>query len=141
MAVKNNATCSICGNEYYMCHSCRDSIKANPWKMHTDTAEHYKVYQIIHGISTGVYDKDEARAKFKNVDLRDLESFRPHIKKIVKDILKEPVVKPVKEEKTVEILTVEKADDADITMVENIEKAIVSRKRNYKVNNEVEETE
>ena len=61
--------------------------------------------------------------------------------KIVKDILKEPIVKPVKEEKTVEILTVEKADDADITMVENIEKAIVSRKRNYKVNNEVEEAE
>ena len=83
MAEKNNATCSICGNEYYMCLSCKDSIKATPWKVHTDTSEHYKVYQVIHGYSTGVYNKDEARNKFNNVDMSDLNSFRPHIKKIV----------------------------------------------------------
>ena len=30
---------------------------------------------------------DEAREKFKNIDLTDIESFMPHIKKIVKDII------------------------------------------------------
>lgn len=89
MAEKNNATCSICGKDYYACLSCKDSIKMNPWKLHTDTSEHYKIYQIIHGYSTGVYTKDEAKAKFKNIDLSDLDTFREHIKVLIKDILKE----------------------------------------------------
>lgn len=92
MAEKNNATCSICGNPYHLCLSCRDSIQLAPWKRFTDTSEHYKVFQIVKGVSTGVYTKEEARSKFKNVDLSDLDTFRPHIKSIIEDILKEPVV-------------------------------------------------
>ena len=130
MANKNNATCSICGKEYYACLSCRDSLKANPWKIHTDTAEHYKVYQIIHGLSTKVYTKNEARTKLKNVNLSDIESFRPHIKEIVKDILKEE--KPIK---------MEIAEVVENAVVEDIAKPIVPRKRNYKANNEVKESE
>lgn len=126
---ENNATCSICDRGYHVCLSCRDSIKANPWKIHTDTAEHYKVYQIIHGLSTGVYTKDEAKIKLKNVDLSDLNTFRPHIKKLIKDILKEE--KPI-------VTTVEKAKPIEIEVKEAksntvVEKPIVSRKRNYKV--------
>lgn len=110
----------------------------NPWKIHTDTSEHYKVYQVIHGLSTGVYTKDEARTKFKNnIDLSDLNNFRPHIKKIIKDVLKE-------EKKVVETVKVEELNDAvtvdtieDNLIVENIhndiEKTIVTRKRNNKV--------
>lgn len=92
MAEKNNATCSICGSPYHLCMSCRDSIQLAPWKRFTDTSEHYKVFQIVKGFSTGVYTKDEARSKFKNVDLSDLDTFRPHIKSIIEDILKESVV-------------------------------------------------
>lgn len=142
MANKNNATCSICGKDYYACLSCRDSLKANPWKIHTDTSEHYKVYQIIHGLSTRVYSKDEARTKLKNVDLSDIERFRPHIKEIVKDILKEdkPFEKPVeKVEPIVEVIehVVEEPIKVDNNIVvENVDnnvKPIISRKRNYKV--------
>lgn len=129
---ENNATCSICGKGYYACLSCSDSIKANPWKIHTDTSEHYKVYQIIHGLSTGVYDKDEARIKFKNVNLDDMESFRPHIKKIIKDILKEEK----KTAKKVEEFITETKEEAVAEDVENIVKPIVSRKRNFKVETE-----
>lgn len=127
MANKNNATCSICGKEYYACLSCRDALKANPWKIHTDTAEHYKVYQIIHGLSTKVYTKDEARTKLKNVNLDDIECFRPHIKETVKDILKEnkPVVKAVER--------VEPVETEETRTEEDIKKPIVPRKRNYKV--------
>lgn len=129
MAEKNNATCSICGNEYYVCLSCRDSVKANPWKIHTDTAEHYKVYQIIHGLSTGVYTKDEAKIRFKNVNLSDLDNFRPHIKNIINDVLREPVVKTVEKVKDIE----SKTDKIETTMAKNIKEPIVTRKRNYKV--------
>jgi hypothetical protein len=87
----------------------------NPWKIHTDTAEHYKVFQILHGLSTGVYTEDEARIKFDNVDLSDLESFRPHIKQRIKDILKKK--SPVENVEPIEEVVV---------------KPTVSRKRNYK---------
>ena len=142
---ENNATCSICGKEYYACLSCRDSLKANPWKVHTDTAEHYKVYQIIHGISTGVYTRDEAKEKFKNVDLSDLNGFRPHIKKIIKDILKEnkSVVKPIVEvDEIVELKVAPEENIIENTVVEdvvkvkepeNIVKPTYTRKKNYKV--------
>ncbi len=127
MAEKNNAECSICGSQYYRCMSCRDSINANPWKMYTDTAEHYKVFQVIRGYNTKVYNKDEARIKLKNINLDDLESFRPHIKQIVKDILKEEknLIKDVlKEEPVVEEIAIEE---------KQVVKTTTSRKRNYKV--------
>lgn len=89
MNEQNNATCSICGESYHVCISCRDEMAATPWKMHTDTSEHFKVYQILHGYSTGVYSKDEAKARFERVDLSDINSFRPNIKSVVKGILKE----------------------------------------------------
>lgn len=122
MENKNNSICSICGKEYYACLSCHDSMRINPWKVYTDTSEHYKVFQIVRGYNTGVYNKDEAKEKFNNVDLDDIESFRPHIKQIVKDILKEK--KQIKKPVEVEALLETEAD---------IEKPVVSRKRNYVV--------
>ena len=89
IAEKNNATCSICGKGYYMCRSCKDQMRLNSWKLHTDTSEHYKVYQILHGVSIGIYTKLEAKKKFQNVDLTDIDTFRPEIKKLVKSILNE----------------------------------------------------
>ena len=91
---KNNATCTICGNGYYMCLSCHDQMKLNPWKIHTDTSEHYKVFQILRGFSTGVYTKQEAANRLKNVDLSDMDSFKDNIKKQIKNILSD-TSKPV----------------------------------------------
>lgn len=84
---KNNATCSICGKPYYMCVSCKDQQMLSPWKIHTDTAEHYKVYQILHGISVGIYTKQEAKDRLQNVDLRDKDSFLPRIKQRIDEIM------------------------------------------------------
>lgn len=135
MAEKNNATCAICGEPYYVCMSCRDSLKINPWKVHTDTPNCYKVYQVVHGFSTEVYTKDEAKDKLKNIDLGNLNSFRPHIKKIVKDILKEdkPITKTVEKVELVEPTA--KIEIAEVEE-EKVEKPIVSRKRNFKVDAE-----
>lgn len=148
MAEKNNATCSICGKDYHMCLSCKDSMQLAPWKVHTDTSEHYKVFQIIRGVSTGVYNKDEARTKLKNVDLSDLNSFRPHIKKVIKDILKEPTARVVKRVEIAENLAVgefdkaetEKGENKDI-VVKDIETTIISRKGIERANDEVKEAE
>lgn len=146
MTEKNNAYCSICGNPYYVCMSCLDSMRLSPWKIHTDTSEHFKIYQIIHGYTSNVYNKDEARTKLKNVNLDDMEAFKPHIKQIIEDILKEdkPIVKATKKvEPIIEVEPVveeiakvvnEKVEDViEIEKAENIEKPIISRKRSYKV--------
>ena len=124
---KNNATCSICGNPYHRCLSCRDTMKLQPWKMFTDSAEHYKVFQAVRGYNTGVYTEDEFKSKLKNIDLSDLENYKEHIKKLIKTALKEePVVKTVE---MVEAETVE----AEITIKEiAVEKPTYSRKKNYK---------
>ena len=134
---ENNAVCSICGKAYSLCLSCSDAMKLHPWKIYTDTQECFKVFQVVRGFSTGVYTKDEAKEKLQNVDLRDINSFRPHIKKIVKDILKEGKVEVVVEstekiENTV-IETIAEIKVEETEIVEKVAKPTVSRKRNYKV--------
>lgn len=123
VAGNNNATCSVCGKSYHKCLSCRDSIKLQPWKVFTDTAEHYKIFQAVRGLSTGVYTKEEFKSKLENIDLSDLESYKEHIKVLIKDALKKD--EPVVEENAIEEELV-------------IEKPINSRKRNYKINKEIE---
>jgi hypothetical protein len=117
MSEQINATCTICGNGYHMCLSCKDKKELSPWKMYTDTAEHFKIHQIIHGFSTGVYDRNEVKNKLKNVDLSDLDTFKPNIKLIIEDVLNEEVIENV----------------VDNEKVEGIIKSTISRKRNYKV--------
>ena len=149
MAEKNNAHCTICGKPYYVCLSCSDSMRLSPWKIHTDTAEHFKISQIVHGVSTNIYTKDEARTKLKNVNLDDMDTFRPHIKQIIEDILKaeKPIAKSIKKDESVievESIIKEVAEVENNTVVDNVEDIVrptVSRKRNYKVDNESEKAE
>lgn len=132
---ENNAVCSICGKAYHLCLSCSDAMKLHPWKTYTDTQECFKVFQVVRGFSTGVYTKDEAKEKLQNVDLKDINSFRPHIKKIVKDILKEEKVVA----KTTEKIKNTVVEETEIT--EDVVQPTVSRKRNYQVENEVAKAE
>lgn len=111
MAEKNNAKCSICGKDYHMCLSCKDSMALSPWKIHTDTSEHYKIYQIIRGYNTGVYSKDEAKLKLQKVDLSDLNTFREHIKIKIKNILKEE--KPIFKADVTEVAKAEEITEAE----------------------------
>lgn len=86
MADKNNATCAICGKGYHLCLSCNDEIALAPWKKHTDTSEHYKIYQVIHGYSTGVYTKEDAKVRLDAIDLSDFDELRDNIKATINDI-------------------------------------------------------
>lgn len=89
MAGKNNATCKICGTPYYMCLSCKEFRQLYPYKLHTDTAEHFKIYQILQGYSTKVYTKDEAKTRLQNVDLSDIDTFKDYVRDNIQDIMKE----------------------------------------------------
>ena len=126
MSEQINATCSICGKGYHLCISCKDAMKLHPWKMHTDSASCYQVFQAVNGYSTSVYTKEEFKSKLKNIDLSNLENYRDHIKALIKDILKE------------DELVAEAAQDEEKVV---IRKPSYVRKKNYNVNNEVEETE
>lgn len=118
MVEKNNVVCSICGSPYHLCLSCKDSMKLHPWKIHCCSSECYKIFQIVKGFNNKVYTKEEAKDKFKNIDLKNLKNFVPHIKKIIEDILREDksVVEKVvstkkKTYKTNEVVVDENIDD------------------------------
>lgn len=92
MAEQNNAVCVICGKGYYKCVSCSNGLATTPWKTHTDTSEHYKIFQILRGETTGVYTKEEAKARLQNVDLSDVDTFTEHIKNRINGIMKDNTV-------------------------------------------------
>lgn len=147
MAEKNNATCSICGSGYHVCHSCKDSIQLQPWKIHCCSVDCFKTYQVVRGFSTGVYTKDEFKSKLQNINLSNLENYREHIKALIKDALKEkPVAKAVEKIESIEaIIETDVAEVKEEIVVENvakveepknITKTTYTRKRNYKTETE-----
>lgn len=109
MSEQINATCSICGNGYHLCFSCKDKMNLQPWRAFTDSVSCYQVFQVVKGYSTGIYTKEEFKNKLKNIDLSNLENYKENIKSLIKDVLKEE------------------------TVVEKPIATSVSRKRNYKV--------
>lgn len=124
MAERYNATCSICGRPYYKCISCKDAMALNPWKILCCSSQHYQVHQVIKGRNSGVYTKDEAKNKLKNIDI-DIDDFKPNIRQIVEDILREdkPLIEPI----------------VEVSEEVVVEKPVYSRKRNYKTNDKVKE--
>ena len=125
---KANTKCAICGKDYYVCVSCK-SHNLTPWKIHTDTAEHYQVFQILRGVSLGVYTKSEAKEKLDSLNLKDVDTYIPSVQKRVKDIVGEvgEVVEPVDD------VDVEK-DELDSDKPELLEKEfrVKGRKTNRK---------
>lgn len=113
MQEKNNAVCSICNRPYYKCLSCKDIMNLSPWKLHTDTSEHYKVFQILRGYSTKVYSKDEAKSKLQMVDLSDFNDLRDNIKNVINEIIKEN--KKIEEEPIVEVESVNLSNKLNIS--------------------------
>ncbi len=140
VAEKNNATCSICGNSYYKCLSCRDSMKLHPYKNYCCSVDCYKVFQIVRGYNTGIYNKDEFKCKLENINLSDLENYEENIKTLIKDVLKEdkPVAEIIEQIETIvetNDIVKEIVNEVAIEEKPSVQK-VVSRKRNYKVETE-----
>lgn len=85
----DNAFCSICGKGYHMCLTCKDYARLHPWQLHTDTSEHYKIYQILHGYNHGFYEKEEAKELLQEVDLSDMDGFKEDVKNNILRIIGE----------------------------------------------------
>jgi len=104
-------------------------MRLNPWKKHTDTSDHYKIYQILHGFNTGVYNKEEAKSKLQMVDLSDFDSLRDNIKNIINDIIgkDENIVNEVVE--TENLLNESDASNRDDNEESVFEQTRITRKR------------
>ena len=73
--------------------SCKNRIRLKPWTVYTDTPECYKIFQIIHGYSTGVYTKEETKEKLQNIETINFDNLKENIRKIIEDILFEEIEK------------------------------------------------
>lgn len=128
---KHNSFCAICGKSYYYCNSCKDTAHLYPYKILTDTAEHYKVFMVVRGYNNGLYTKEEAYERLKNVDTSDIDNYKDNIKKIVKDILQVGVDNSSvvsKEEKSVDKV-VEDNNYSSTSINENKEKTFTYTRR------------
>lgn len=128
---KHNSFCTICGKSYYYCNSCKDIAHLYPYKILTDTAEHYKVFMVVRGYNNGLYTKEEAYERLKNVDTSDIDNYKDNIKKIVKDILQVGVdnsSEVSKEEKSVDKV-VENNNYSSTSINENKEKTFTYTRR------------
>lgn len=121
MSDKNNATCAICGKGYVMCYSCDKGDVSKHWKLHCDTPEHYKIFQIIHGYTSGVYTKAEAAKKLDKVDLSDFDELRDNIKEII-NVIRGSKKKAEQKIKTVNV-SHEKTNVTDIPTFNPVEHA------------------
>ena len=128
---KHNSFCAICGKSYYYCNSCKDIAHLYPYKILTDTTEHYKVFMVVRGYNNGLYTKEEAYERLKNVDTSDIDNYKDNIKKIVKDILQAGVdnsSEVSKEEKSVDKVT-EDNNYSSASINENKEKTFTYTRR------------
>lgn len=135
---KLNAKCAICGTPYHMCMSCGKD-KSLIWKRFCDTPEHYKIYQVVHGYTTGLYTKAEADKKLKNIDTSDIDELRPNIREILVGIMgNDKKVEPVVEGKTESVDVEASVESAE--PIESVESSRRTRKRTT-VKTESESTE
>lgn len=123
MSGKKYFECAICGKKYEACYSCSRKDPSQSWKNLCDTAEHYKIFQVVNGYTAGVYTKEEAAEKLKNVNLSDLDSLRDNIKMIIKDIQNEDAAKPVRRSRKKKMQTKESV--ADQPVVEDTTTSVV----------------
>ena len=88
---KPNHACLICGEEYYACDSCLEVKSFTPWRVITDTQQHYQIYFTIKSYQEKLINKAEAREELTNIGVtaEEAQSYKEGVKNLVLDILKE----------------------------------------------------
>lgn len=87
MAQEINHYCIICGKGYHACDSCAEVKTFQPWRVLTDSSEHWKIYMTIKDFNDGIISKDEAAKQLQNCDLTGRERFKPSAKASIDKIL------------------------------------------------------
>lgn len=137
MSEKINSYCVVCGKGYHLCMSCKDAMSLAPYKVLTDTSEHYKIYQVIKGYNSKVYSKKEAKEILSNLDLTDKDTFIKSvlnkINEIMADVKAATTTKSNKDNINVEVTTTETSDVVETKdNVANATKSTTSRKKRVK---------
>ena len=107
MAETLNATCAICGKTYHACNTCSSIKTFKPWRTITDSINCYKIYQIVYDYTNKIIDKDKAKELISDCVMPD--TFQPHIKKVINEIMDVDKVKKTTSKKT--SITVEETKD------------------------------
>lgn len=82
-----NATCSICGEKYHVCNSCRNTKSFTPWRSVADSINCYKIYTIVHEYTYKVLTKKQAREKLNDCIMP--KTFQLHIKTVIDEIMQD----------------------------------------------------
>jgi hypothetical protein len=130
---QNNATCTVCGKNYYLCIACdRHKSTWRPWMVIVDDENCYNIYDIVSKYIAHDITKEQAKELLNTVDLTDLDNFRSLMKSKIKEILdldvkidevKEAVEETVKE-------TIEENKEFEMNEVVGI--TTTSKKKNSK---------
>lgn len=90
MAQNINHWCVVCGNGYHACDTCSEVKTFKPWRILTDTSEHYRIYMTIINFRDGLISKEKAKRYLSDIDLSNRKSFKPDIQAFLNQILDEP---------------------------------------------------
>lgn len=85
MSQKMNAKCSICGEEYHVCSTCKSTKKLTPWRTITDTMDCYKIFTVVKQYTNKLITKDKAKEILEKVKMP--KELLPHIKTVVDEIM------------------------------------------------------
>lgn len=82
--------CRVCGNKYKVCSSCENVRKRTPWRVITDTAQHYQVWLAVNQYQSGLITKQEAQEVLKRsgVSKKDIKTFIPSVRALIQEINK-----------------------------------------------------
>lgn len=82
--------CRICGKKYKVCDRCETARNRTPWRVITDTAEHYQIWIIIRQYKQNLITKEEAKEMLSNIPFQnELDAFIPAIKDTINSIMTE----------------------------------------------------
>lgn len=83
---KINHWCVVCGKGYHACDSCNKEKSFTPWRVLTDTIEHYKIFMILKNFNNQLISKERAQELLFPMNLSDMESFKESAKKVLDKI-------------------------------------------------------
>lgn len=92
MAEYLNAKCAICDKKYHLCKTCEDVKTFSPWRTVTDTIDCYKIFLVLSEY-TKTKNKEQAKKELSTCNLKEKDTFAPHIKAAIDEIMAEPEVK------------------------------------------------
>jgi hypothetical protein len=89
MKSKINHYCCVCGIGYNSCDHCNGVKSYTPWRILTDSIDHYKIYIIVCDYRDKKITKDKAKEMLSHVDITGWETFKEGTKNLIAEIFQE----------------------------------------------------